>query len=114
VFACSDVATIVAETHNNYILHDRLLKCRVVEPSSLTWKILKPFKIKPKQIVKQPRTQREIGKRVKGLLRRESKRRKRLKDLGIDYDFPGYVSCIKSNEHLIKTSKHTIFNEEDD
>ena len=35
-FACEEVAAIVAETMNNYLMFDKLLKVRVVEPDKVT------------------------------------------------------------------------------
>ena len=40
------------------------------------------------------RTEEEKALRVKGLLEKEREKRIRLKELGIDYEFSGYVSII--------------------
>lgn len=40
----------------------------------------------------QPKTDEEHQKQVSNILKKENKKRKKMKDLGIDYDFPGYVS----------------------
>ena len=60
----------------------------------------------------QAKTNEEVAKYVKGVLRRESKKRKRLKNLGINYEFPGYAACLQDKQHLIKKPKHIVFNEE--
>jgi nucleolar protein 15 len=41
---------------------------------------------------KQDKTDEERAARVRGLLEKERERRNRLKELGIDYEFSGYVS----------------------
>ena len=57
--------------------------------------------------------QGEIKRHVKGVLRREQKRRNRLQSLGIKYNFPGYSSCMESKEYTLKASKHTVFTEDE-
>ena len=55
----------------------------------------------------QEKTEKEHGKQVKNILKKENKKRKKMKELGIDYEFPGYVShrCVGyyaiSNEKLV-------------
>ena len=41
----------------------------------------------------QEKTDKEHEKQVSNILKKEQRKRKKLKDLGIDYEFPGYVSC---------------------
>ncbi|KAJ2746419.1 nucleolar protein [Coemansia sp. BCRC 34490] len=99
-FKSSEVATIVADTMNNYIMFDRLLKCKVVPESSVHEKLFanckKPLftldlnKKKHIQIFNRQRTQKNFGEQVDRLVKRETKRRSRLVAAGIDYDFPGY------------------------
>ena len=35
-----------------------------------------------------------MAARVRGLLQKEKEKRDRLKELGIEYDFPGYKACV--------------------
>ena len=42
------------------------------------------------------RTEEEKALRVKGLLEKEREKRIRLKELGIDYEFSGYVRLTRS------------------
>ena len=44
----------------------------------------------------QEKTDKEHGKQVKNIVKKENKKRKKMKELGIDYEFPGYVShrCV--------------------
>ena len=40
----------------------------------------------------QEKSKKEHEKQVENILKKEKRKRKKMKDLGIDYDFPGYVS----------------------
>lgn len=40
----------------------------------------------------QEKSKKEHEKQVENILKKEKRKRKKIKDLGIDYDFPGYVS----------------------
>ena len=42
----------------------------------------------------QEKTDKEYEKQVSNILKKEQKKRKKMKDLGIDYEFPGYVSSF--------------------
>jgi len=54
----------------------------------------------------QEKTDKEHGKQVKNILKKENKKRKKMKELGIDYEFPGYVShfCVDLPCNLAKLS----------
>ena len=40
----------------------------------------------------QEKSKKEHERQVENILKKEKRKRKKMKDLGIDYDFPGYVS----------------------
>ncbi|KAL9966246.1 hypothetical protein ACROYT_G024294 [Oculina patagonica] len=116
-FACDEVAKIVAETMHNYMMFGRLLKCKVIPNDRVHPRLWKgsnrKFRFIPRQkneIKKQNKTKtdEEHQKQVKNILRKEQKKRKKMKDLGIDYEFPGYASEIKT-----KHPKHTRFSNEE-
>lgn len=44
----------------------------------------------------QNKTEQEHEKQIDNILKKERKKRKKMKKLGIDYDFPGYVSVVTS------------------
>lgn len=100
-FDCDEVAKIVAETMNNYLMGERLIKCHVIPPEKVHEKLFvgsqRKFK-KPSQPAvaryNKAHTQEEIQKMTKKLLRKEAKLRKRLAENGIDYDFPGFASQV--------------------
>jgi nucleolar protein 15 len=105
-FEDKEVAEIVADTMNNYLMFNKLLKCCVVPPERLHPRMFQ----RPKHMMKslahwremmrnqfnrQTRTLHQHHKRVQRLITREKKTKKTLEDLGIEYDFPEYVSlCI--------------------
>ncbi|KAL2081014.1 hypothetical protein ACEWY4_022867 [Coilia grayii] len=98
-FDCDEVAKIVAETMNNYLMGERLIQCHVIPLEKVHPKLFvgcnKAFK-KPSQPAvsryNKKHSQEELEKTKTKLLRKEAKLRKRLAAEGIDYDFPGFAS----------------------
>uniref|UniRef100_A0A673JJ28 MKI67 FHA domain-interacting nucleolar phosphoprotein-like n=1 Tax=Sinocyclocheilus rhinocerous TaxID=307959 RepID=A0A673JJ28_9TELE len=100
-FECNEVAKIVAETMNNYLIGERLIKCQVVPPDKVHEKLFVGSRLgfkKPKQPAvaryNKQHAEDDLKKVGTKLLSKESKLRKRLAAKGIDYDFPGFVSTI--------------------
>ena len=54
------------------------------------WKYV-PNNVKFRNEKNREKTDVEKAQRVKGLLEKEKEKRDRLKELGISYEFPGYV-----------------------
>uniref|UniRef100_A0A3B5BIQ8 Nucleolar protein interacting with the FHA domain of MKI67 n=1 Tax=Stegastes partitus TaxID=144197 RepID=A0A3B5BIQ8_9TELE len=101
-FDCDEVAKIVAETMNNYLMGERLIKCHVIPPEKVHEKLFvgsqRQFK-KPKYPAvaryNKTHTPEQIAKMTDKLLRKESKLRKRLAAHGINYEFPGFlIACV--------------------
>lgn len=87
------IAAIVADTLAGYIMFgQRRLVCHVVPPD----KIHKKLFFKQKRMVKEKQaTEKALGMMkviTSRLVSREHKKRETLKELGIDYDFPGYAA----------------------
>ena len=57
------------------------------------WKFI-PTQIKFRNEKNREKTDSEKSLKVKGLLEKEKEKRDRLKELGIKYDFPGYVRIL--------------------
>jgi len=100
-FKNAQVAEIVAETMNNYLLYGHVLKCSVIPEDKLHPDTFvganKKFKVIPWAKIEREKQQKlksgaKYQKNVKNLLKKDEKKRKRLQELGIDYDFNGYVS----------------------
>ncbi|OUM63657.1 hypothetical protein PIROE2DRAFT_43237, partial [Piromyces sp. E2] len=109
-FKNAEVAKIVAETMNNYLLYSHVLKCSVVPEDKLHPDTFvganKKFKVIPwAKIEREKQQQLKSGakyqKNVKSLLKRDEKKRKRLQELGIDYEFSGYVRIFNIYSFII-------------
>ncbi|ORX82090.1 RNA-binding domain-containing protein [Basidiobolus meristosporus CBS 931.73] len=109
-FKSMDVAEIVAETMNNYLLYGHLLKCKVIPEDKLHPKLFdganKKFKVIPwnkiaREEHNKPKTRESRNRVVKKLLKKEAKTRAKLQELGIDYDFPGYTGDVKPKSKRI-------------
>jgi len=103
-FESSEVAKAVASMMNSYILYGHKLVCGVVPLEKLhpqTFKgANKTFKKIPwKKIAREQhnktREPKQAEKLVKKLMSKEKKKRQKLKDLGINYEFGGYAATIK-------------------
>ncbi|KAM6985629.1 MKI67 FHA domain-interacting nucleolar phosphoprotein [Aplochiton taeniatus] len=104
-FDCDEVAKIVAETMNNYLMGERLIKSHLVPPEKVHTKLFvgsnKEFK-KPRlpavERYNKKHTSETMDKMTDNLLRKELKLRKRLAHNGIDYDFPGFSAQLPNKK----------------
>ncbi|XP_036448359.1 MKI67 FHA domain-interacting nucleolar phosphoprotein [Colossoma macropomum] len=104
-FDCDEVAKIVAETMNNYLMGERLIKCEVIPPEKVHEKLFvgsrKMFS-KPKQPAvsryNRDHDPEQMKKLTGKLLHKENKLRKRLAEKGIDYDFPGFAAQVPAKK----------------
>ncbi|KAK9472630.1 uncharacterized protein V1510DRAFT_416463 [Dipodascopsis tothii] len=96
-FESSDVAEIVAETMNNYLLYGHILKVAVVPEDRVHEKLWqgsdKKFKVIPRaKVAKYENDRKRSAEDWEILTKKEEKRRKskmdKLKELGIDYKIP--------------------------
>lgn len=100
-FDCDEVARIVAETMNNYLMGERLIKCHLMDPEKVHEKLFVGSQTQFKKPSRPAVTRynrkhgaEQIAKMTSKLLRKEAKLRKRLAAHGIDYDFPGFASQV--------------------
>ncbi|EMP24381.1 MKI67 FHA domain-interacting nucleolar phosphoprotein-like protein [Chelonia mydas] len=96
-FESDEVAKIVADTMNNYLFCERLLKCEFMPPEKVHENLFrgsqKTFRKPSHPAVKRynkKRTPQEKTRMTERLLKNEKRLRKRLAEKGIDYDFPGF------------------------
>lgn len=110
-FDCDEVAKIVAETMNNYLMGERLIKCHVVPPEKVhekmfvgSQKVFKKPSLPAVSRYNKTHTEEQVTKMKDKLLRKEAKLRKRIAAHGIDYDFPGFAAQVpkkkKSSDSL--------------
>ncbi|NXL51007.1 MK67I protein, partial [Podilymbus podiceps] len=114
-FESDDVAKIVADTMNNYLFCERLLKCQFISPERVHENLFKNSNkifLKPSQpAVRRYNKVRSLvqkAKMTKRLLRKEKLLRKRLAEKGFDYDFPGFAAQELSRLKIPKKSKVNI------
>ncbi|PWN37606.1 uncharacterized protein FA14DRAFT_159577 [Meira miltonrushii] len=101
-FEDEEVGKIVCETMHNYLLEGRLLQVHIVpkekqHPSlwvgaNRTYRKI-PADRKFRVSHNKARTQEQKERAETKLLQRQEKRRKRIKQQGIDYDFEGYTKA---------------------
>ncbi|KAK9455718.1 Nop15p [Dipodascopsis uninucleata] len=103
-FASSDVAEIVAETMNNYLLYGHILKVSLVPEEKTHDKLFvgsnRKFKHIPRaKLAKHIHDKKRTQEQMNSLVGREVKRRRakqdRLKALGIDYTLPKSKIVVK-------------------
>uniref|UniRef100_G3N9P4 Nucleolar protein interacting with the FHA domain of MKI67 n=1 Tax=Gasterosteus aculeatus TaxID=69293 RepID=G3N9P4_GASAC len=106
-FDCDEVAKIVAETMNNYLMGERLIKCHIVAPENVHEKLFvgseKTFKKPAFPAVaryNKSHTAEQVTKMKDKLLKKEAKLRKRLAAHGIDYDFAGFLRSRSISVYL--------------
>ncbi|KAL7512893.1 hypothetical protein ACHAXN_010035 [Cyclotella atomus] len=128
-FSDPSVASIVADTMNGYILLEKRLVCHVL-PSDKVYDLMfrRSKKVVSKKVM-QDKARMEVNRRktpevMKGitakLMEREEAKRRKLVELGIDYDFPGYAasasvkSSMGGDKEGKKAKKRKVSMEEDD
>ncbi|NWW85652.1 MK67I protein, partial [Rhynochetos jubatus] len=111
-FESDEVAKIVADTMNNYLFCERLLKCQFMSPERVHENLFKNsdrvFQKPSLPAVKRYNKIRSLVQKAKmteRLLRKEKLLRKRLAEKGLDYDFPGFAAQKLSIKGRVKTSK---------
>ncbi|KAI8910416.1 hypothetical protein EDD86DRAFT_275468 [Gorgonomyces haynaldii] len=98
-FENEQVANIVAETMDNYLLFNHMLKCKVIPADQVHPDLFKgankKFHALPtnkihRQKHNAKKTPEQKAKNLDKLVMKEEQKRKRLQELGIDYEFEGY------------------------
>ena len=101
-FADPEVAQIVSETMSGYFLLEKRLVCHVLPKDKVHELMFTKPKRVPTKAEKQKKARSEVNNKqrsvdaMKGitakLVKREEMKRKKLAELGIEYDFPGYAA----------------------
>lgn len=99
-FVSNEVAKIVQQAMDNYLLCDKLLVCSIVKPEDVHERMFanadRKFrrvnwaKVDGKKLNKE-RTAEEHAERLSKLKARHNKQQKKLKAKGIDYELPNYA-----------------------
>ncbi|CAM4614831.1 unnamed protein product [Lepidochelys olivacea] len=114
-FESDEVAKIVADTMNNYLFCERLLKCEFMPPEKVHENLFrgsqKTFKKPSHPAVKRynkKRTPQEKRVMTERLLKNEKRLRKRLAEKGIDYDFPGFAAQMPQKKKNVSNSNSNL------
>ncbi|XP_014783311.1 MKI67 FHA domain-interacting nucleolar phosphoprotein-like [Octopus bimaculoides] len=104
-FLSGDVAKIVAETMNNYLLFENLLKCRFIPPEEVKLNLFKgcnrKFTLPKSHIISRDRhnstkSTKVIRYKTIRSLKRLNKRVEKLKDIGVEFDSSNLEKSIKA------------------
>ncbi|XP_074157866.1 MKI67 FHA domain-interacting nucleolar phosphoprotein [Sminthopsis crassicaudata] len=119
-FESDDVAKIVADTMNNYLFCERLLKCHFVPPEKVHEELFKgcdiPFSKPSHPAVKRYNKERTYEEKIrmeKRFKKKENKLRKRLAEKGIDYTFPKLVLRNRRKKKVAGTTLQKSVDNED-
>ncbi|KAI9017116.1 hypothetical protein BC832DRAFT_543703 [Gaertneriomyces semiglobifer] len=105
-FTSEETAKIVAETMNDYLMFNHLLKCKFVPQEKVHPDTFnganKKFKVIPWQKVQRerhnkPKSEEQHNKLVQNLIKKEKSKKRRLEELGIEYEFAGYEALVESD-----------------
>ncbi|KAK3121669.1 hypothetical protein QOZ80_8BG0658600 [Eleusine coracana subsp. coracana] len=110
-FESPDVAKVAADAMDNYLLFEHNLKTSLVPPEKVhpkLWKGVRRGFIPVDRVAierkrhNKDRTVAEHKKMVEGIVKRDEKRRKRIKAAGIDYECPALIGSIQPEAKRIK------------
>lgn len=113
-FEDEEVASIVSETMSGYLMGEKRLVCHVIPKDKIHPDIFKEshrifkkvnFRKIHRNKVNRPKSADRMQKITKTLLIRERKKRKKLKELGINYDFPGYEASNAEQKMDVDSKK---------
>lgn len=102
-FESEEVAQIVTETMDNYLLFGKLLKCKLIPSEKVheelfvgANKVYKPMNtvLVHRQKFNKPKTPEALAAKHSKLFKAEKQIREKLKAAGIEYDFPGYAKSL--------------------
>jgi RNA recognition motif-containing protein len=110
-FDDTEVAQIVAETMNDYLMYGRRLKCEVIPPEKVhpstflgSKKVRKDRTEDAHRIHRlahnRSKSQKEMDENVRRLLQKEEKRRAKLEALGVPYEFDGFSAQAPTKSSL--------------
>ncbi|KAE8772130.1 hypothetical protein D1007_55866 [Hordeum vulgare] len=110
-FENPEVAKIVADEMNNYLLFEHTLQIALVPPEKVhakLWKGVRKGFIPVDRVaiernrLSKDKTVEEHKKMVEGIVKRDEKRRKRIKAAGIDYECPALIGSVQPSAKKIK------------
>jgi len=103
-FASDEVARIASEAMDGYLMFDKILQCKPIAEADLhrnVWKGAKKRFVpldraaRDQKLQNRVRTVDQTKKVVRKLRSNDNRRRRKLKDLGIDYEFDSFDDSLK-------------------
>ena len=97
-----EVANVVADTMSGYLMGQRRIVCNIVPPDKIHRGLFRQHKKVDfvsrhrKKVLESTRGARQMKAITARLLKREKGKKDMLKQLGIDYDFPGFEESNKA------------------
>lgn len=116
-FQSPEVAPIVAEAMHNYLLFESMLQVKVVPLDKIKPTLWvganKPFKMLNWQKMERERfnkvlTPKEQSLRLESAVKKDKQRRKKIQELGIDYDYPELEALVP------RTAQKVTFDDNED
>lgn len=110
-FENPEVAKVVADEINNYLVFEHNLQIHLIPPEKIhpkLWRRVTKTHDPHRRIEferrrhNKERSAEEQEKLVKRIMKRDERRRKRIKDAGIDYECPAFVGQIQPANKKIK------------
>lgn len=101
-FGDREVAQIAVQTMHGYMMFHKQIECHMVEDAhkdtfkhgNREWKFV-PTQVMFRNKKNAEKTDEQKADRIKGLLEKEKEKRMRIKELGIEYEFPGYSAIVE-------------------
>ena len=102
-FSKKDVAEIAVNTMDGYMLFHKKIECHLMDSAhkdtfkngNRDWAFV-PTQVMFRNKHNVEKSDEHKAARVEGLLAKEKEKRIRLKELGIEYDFPGFAGVLQS------------------
>lgn len=122
-FRCDEVAKVAAETMNNYLMYNRLMKCQVVSGHKNMFKRSKHWKSQREreEVMKQRydklqvvSSMQEYRKRIHNVVRKENKLKNKLRERGYCFDYPSVSELVESKSLDVIPSHKKFYNPDSD
>jgi len=100
-FELKEIAEVAAQAMDGYLLSERKLSCKVLDDNK-SWRMKGakrkfkyiPWKVIAKNRINKKKSEAGLRKVVRKLLENERKKRLKLKELGIEYEYRGFKEIL--------------------
>ena len=122
-FRCDEVAKVAAETMNNYLMYNRLVKCQVVSGHRNMFRRGKHWRSQRERedVMKQRydklhsvSSMQKYRKRIRNVVAKENKLKNKLRERGYCFDYPSVTELVESKSLDVIPSHKKFYNPESD